>query len=294
MENLRFLFDDPIMQQSELSPGYDDHASDVWLVKTEHEEVVVRTTRMVERPNNDFWYGCNRLFGVDTRNVYEMEHINNALRKFSSIPVPKIIRKSSKDNRQFVVVEKLAGSVCRSFVDQPRSLIASLGEGIASIHTYKADYMGTVSGSFRISAQNFHQELIDTMSEIVSLYYKDDFTAQQLLPQMIAALEKSPAPTHALFVLIDMDPSQFITNGEAITGLVDTEVYVLAPRELDFIGLEYVMDKAAADTFRKAYQQHLPLPELELCRTPYRFFYRLLRVQGRVDWEEWLRSPALF
>ncbi|AZN39826.1 phosphotransferase [Paenibacillus albus] len=294
MENLQFLFENPITKQSELSPGYDDHASDVWLVKTENEEVVVRTTRMIERPNNDFWYGCNKLFGVDPRNVYEMEHINNSLSKYSLIPVPKVIRKGSKDDRQFVVVEKLEGVVCRSFIDQPKSLIDSLGEGIASIHKYKSDYMGTISGSSKILAENFHNELIDTMSELVGKYYKDDFQAQKLLPLMIAMLRNAPTPTHSSFILVDMDPSQFITNSEVVTGLVDTEVYVLGPREFDFIGLEYVMNKDSADIFKKAYQKHLSLPHLELYRIPYRFFYRLLRVQGSVAWDDWLNYPHLF
>ncbi|BBI33827.1 phosphotransferase [Cohnella abietis] len=294
MENLQFLFKDPITQQSELSPGYDDHASDVWLVKTENEEVVVRTTRMLERPNNDFWYGCNKLFGVDPRNVHEMEYINNTLRKFSTIPIPKVIRKGSMNERQFVVVEKLEGGVCRSFDDQPQSLIESLGEGIASIHKYKSDYVGTASGRFRTPIKNFHDELIATISELARIYYKNDIQAQKLLPKMIDMLKALPTPTHSSFVLVDMDPSQFITNSEVITGLVDTEVYVLGPRELDFIGLEYLMNKHSADIFKNAYHKHLSLPDLELYRVPYRFFYRLLRVQGSVDWDEWLNHPKLF
>ena len=38
-----------------------------------------------------------------------------------------------------------------------------------------------------------------------------------------------------------MDPTQFLSDGTTITGLVDSEAYAVAPRELDFIGLEYVL-----------------------------------------------------
>ena len=41
-----------------LYPGYEDHASDVFLVQTEDEEVIVRSSKMTEEPNNDFWWGC--------------------------------------------------------------------------------------------------------------------------------------------------------------------------------------------------------------------------------------------
>ena len=38
-----------------------------------------------------------------------------------------------------------------------------------------------------------------------------------------------------------MDPTQFLSDGTTITGLVDTEAYAIAPREFEFIGLEYVL-----------------------------------------------------
>lgn len=59
--DLQFLFNEQIREISELSPGYKDHASDVWLVKTDSQEVVVRSSRMMDEPNNDFWWGCQKL-----------------------------------------------------------------------------------------------------------------------------------------------------------------------------------------------------------------------------------------
>ncbi len=41
---------------SNLHPGYEEHASDVFLVKTAFEEVIVRSSKMTEEPNNDFWW----------------------------------------------------------------------------------------------------------------------------------------------------------------------------------------------------------------------------------------------
>ena len=48
------FFEEPIKEIVELSPGYEDHTSDVWLVKTDNQEVVIRTSRMVKEPSNDF------------------------------------------------------------------------------------------------------------------------------------------------------------------------------------------------------------------------------------------------
>ncbi|PEB39277.1 hypothetical protein [Bacillus pseudomycoides] len=52
------------------------------------------------------------------------------------------------------------------------------------------------------------------------------------------------------------------------------------------------------DTLHPGYEDHdetiMPLPNLEQCRAPYRYLYRLLSVQGTVDLEEWLQHPVFF
>jgi len=159
MDDLHFLFQAPILRQTELNPGYDDHASDVWLVQTETEEVVVRSTRMLGLPDNDFWFGCRQLFGVDPRHVDEVAAINSALRPFTSIPVPEVIRQGSSEGREYLVVEKLQGSTCRSFIGLSSAALSSLGTGIASLHRFRSDCAGTISGSHRTARTDFHDAL---------------------------------------------------------------------------------------------------------------------------------------
>jgi len=90
---LQFLFEEPILEICELTPGYSDHASDVWLVKTASQEAVVRASRLKEDPNNDFWRGCKNVFGIDPRMVFTLENVNNTLSEISSFPVPKVMKK---------------------------------------------------------------------------------------------------------------------------------------------------------------------------------------------------------
>lgn len=87
--NLQFLFDEQIRDVQELTPGYENHASDVWLVRTDGGDTVVRASRMKGEPDNDFWWGCKKLFGIDPRQVHDLEIVNNTLNNISSIPVPR-------------------------------------------------------------------------------------------------------------------------------------------------------------------------------------------------------------
>jgi len=107
-------------------------------------------------------------------------------------------------------------------------------------------------------------------------------------------LKRIPTPTESNFILVDMDPTQFLSNGTEITGLVDTEAYAVAPRELDFIALEYVLDKKSAEDFIRGYISVQDIPDLTYVRKPYRYLYRLLSVQGSVGIEEWLNHPTYF
>jgi hypothetical protein len=79
-----------------------------------------------------------------------------------------------------------------------------------------------------------------------------------------------------------------------LSAIVDVEAYVVGPRELDFIGLEYVLNPKAAGSFIRGYTEILDLPDLTRVRAVYRYLYRLLGVQGAVDLDRWLARPPLF
>lgn len=290
---IQFLFEEPIIEIKELTPGYSGHASDVWCVRTNSQEVVVRASRLKGEPNNDFWWGSKNTFGIDPRNVFALESVNDTLSKISSIPVPRVIKKGKK-TREYVVVEKLDGQVVPSFIGQPSSVLQSLGEGLARIHQHRENYAGNPSGTFQEPLHNFHQHLARSASELVSRFHYGNEKIVAMLPKVTELLRSLPHPESSTFVLVDIDPSQFLSNEKEISGLVDTEAYVIAPRELDFIGLEYILDERAASDFKLGYEKIMPIPDLQKVRHPYRYFYRLLSVQGAVDLDEWLGHNIMF
>ena len=111
---LQSLFMMPIVEQVYLDPGYSGHANDIWRVKTAQEEVVVRILRDRE-PGGPFWKGCQYLFGLDPRNIFDLEEINAVLANVSPIPIPQVLRKGMVDGRPCVVVEYMPGSALDTF-----------------------------------------------------------------------------------------------------------------------------------------------------------------------------------
>lgn len=291
---LQQLFTSTILSIQALHPGYEDHASDVFLVRTEDAEVIVRSSKMNEEPNNDFWWGCKNLFGIDPRNIHHLEAVHTLLQEHTNLLIPAILEKHILNGREFVVAEKLLGNTVQSFIGQPDSILFSLGKGLAEIHTFKADYIGNVSDSFQITLDEFQSHILNVSKALVNMFYSDNESIQNAFPTFESQLSSLPAPKDSTLVLIDMDPTQFLSDGSTITGLVDTEAYAVAPREFDFIGLEYVLTEKEAHAFKQGYETIMPIPRLEECRHLYRYLYRLLSVQGSVELEKWLSHPVYF
>ncbi|EJQ52712.1 nitrate reductase [Bacillus hominis] len=291
---LQQLFTSPILSAQALHPGYEDHASDVFLVKTETEEVIVRSSKMTEEPHDDFWWGCKKLFGIDPRNVHQLETIHTLLKKCTTLPIPTILQKHVLDGREYVIAEKLAGNTLQSFIGQPDSILFSLGKGLAAIHSFQANFIGNPSSTFQVPLEEFKSHILKVSKNLVHMFYSDNASIHNAFHTFESQLSSLPAPRESTLVLIDMDPTQFLSDGQSITGLVDTEAYAIAPREFDFIGLEYVLTEKEALAFKQGYETIMPIPCLEECRQPYRYLYRLLSVQGSVELKKWLRHPSYF
>ncbi|QJD82918.1 hypothetical protein [Cohnella herbarum] len=103
--NFQALFNEPI--ESQISLG--GHASDVWLIRTSKEEVVVRASGVREDSDAPFLYGCRTLFGTELNKTFDIEFINVELSKVSPISIPQVKRKQVINDVEFVVVDMMVG-----------------------------------------------------------------------------------------------------------------------------------------------------------------------------------------
>ncbi|WP_314589860.1 hypothetical protein [Paenibacillus terrigena] len=112
IECLQRLFHERIEEVHTLDPGYSDHASDVWLVRVESQEVVVRSSRLQTEPKREFWWGCKHVFGIDPRAMLYFEENLQVLHPISEVSAPQVISSGKIDGRDYLVVEKMKGMGC--------------------------------------------------------------------------------------------------------------------------------------------------------------------------------------
>ncbi|MHB1956603.1 MAG: aminoglycoside phosphotransferase family protein [Sulfobacillus sp.] len=277
-------------------------ASWVWSVDTTEGERIVRTSRFSIPPDEDFWQGAKRLFDVDSSQVRRMVTVHRRLEPLSSIPLPKIFDVKTLGENTYLILEKLPGYALSSFMELPAPALTKLGEALGSIHSCRYSSFGSPLLMEKITPPfvdnhalfRFHARMVETMQYLVDTFYADDL---QLRPYWTNFLDQSShllPLDYASPIMLDMDPTQFLADGAAITGLVDTELYALGPRQLELIGLEYLLDEDRAQMFRLGYERIMPLPILAPYRSAYRLLLRLMSFQGTVDWTTWMNAPIRF
>jgi len=294
LESLQRLFDEPIEEVRPLDPGYTDHASDVWLVRMASQEVVVRSSRLQAEPEREFWWGCKHLFGIDPRDMLYFEANLKVLHPIPEVAAPRVISRAKLDGRDYLLVQRMKGTGLQSFQGQPNVLLYQFGVWLAQVHSNTYEFYGNLAGTKLGEKKNFYHDLSQAMKDIVEKEHSASSHIQRSLESILVELAELLVPEHFCPVLVDMDPSQFLTDHGRISAIVDCEAYVVAPREFDFIGLEYILDRNAADAFIQGYTTILALPALDKVRRVYRYWYRLLGVQGSVDLDQWFAQPELF
>lgn len=292
--SLQSLFPDPILHTHHFADLHPGQASDVWLVETSAERVVARTTRLSKTPQDEFWWGCRRLFGIDVTDVHANAHINRVLQAHSTIPVPNVIRTAIADGVQWLVVEVMPGRTVTSFNRLPLTAAHQLGRCVASIHQCVREECGNFRGTVEYPVEDFPSVLSSTLPDLVAQFHSHDQALAAGLSSCLEQIGQALRPTIAVPILLDMDPTQFLSDGTSFTALVDTEVYAFGPPEMELVALEYLLDAEHADAFLAGYISVRAFPHLTAVRPIYRYVNRVLSVQGAVPFSQWMNAPILF
>ena len=79
-------------------------------------------------------------------------------------------------------------------------------------------------------------------------------------------------------------------------GVYDLDAYVAAPVELDFVMLEYLLDKQQLDIFVEVYskQKGMTIPNLDQVRSVYRHLFFIVNALGESDYQKWQSHPTYF
>jgi hypothetical protein len=108
--------------------------------------------------------------------------------------------------------------------------------------------------------------------------------------QVKLAIEQAEKITPNYFVPImpDLRWDQFRVLDDGRLALLDLDAFVVGPRELELVLLEYIIDKPHHDLFKEDYQKQLDYPDLTMVRLSYQVLLFAMNVLGETDLTKWL------
>jgi hypothetical protein len=268
---------------------YDDSTHQVWFLRHPQQSKILKRLNH-HAPNQPFWRGMKQLFGVDiARNPALMPQTVARFAKLCSLDIAQIHAASASEAGRycFLLVSALAGETPQPGQISP-SLIVDLAQHLAHLHQHTFTHWGGLLSPY--------YSLDDWGKRLRHFLWQQGGDASLDHNAWLAIVEQAGQiqPTASVPMIMDLRWDQFLMQDGHLTSLLDLDALVLAPVELDWIILEYMLDEAQARLFKQAYQRWLPVPELSAVRAPYRLLLQRLQVLGAQDCADWLAAPVRF
>jgi aminoglycoside phosphotransferase (APT) family kinase protein len=291
--DLQSLFVDPVLEQVELDPGFEDHGSSVFRVRTATEHVVARSFR-ADGLDGAFWGSLRALFGIDPLDPAEAVAVTALLSHVSPLAVPRVHRVGVIGGRAWIVVELMDGAPPAGFDELSEDGLRGFGRALATIHRRRFETLGNPSGSRRYAASEFPARLARVVRHAV-LAHPEASLPDALFADMCATVAELAPPTCGSLVLPDMFAPQFLARDGRVVALVDVDAYVVGPCELDLVGLEYFLDARTAPLVAGGYGEVAALPVLRDVRRAYRYLLWAITMNPMaLDVHRWMAWPAAF
>lgn len=232
-----------------------------------------------------FWQGINSLFKADfPANLGDSATIYQRIAVMTDLTIPEHI---ASDAASFVLAAWLEGEAIKASCVSD-AMVLQLADHLGKLHQQTQSKWGAFHQA-NLMSQDWSKQLIDTIELLAKNHHRG--LDKAILTQ---ALQQAKAVTAAEFVpiMLDLRWDQFLQCNNQLSALVDLDAFVIGPRELEFVLLEYILSERQAGLFKQQYQQYQAIPDLRRVRSCYRLLLFLMFVLGEPSLTEWLKVPA--
>ena len=263
-----------------------DSSHQLWFCETEAGALVLKVADKNTIRQSSFWQGVNRLFALNfPASLADTADIQAFLSTCSPLQIPLCLHASSS----FVLCQRLNGDTLQ-LADLTPDMIHQLAQHIAGLHQQQSAHWGALTNP-KFSPAQWASRLRQTLA------YLTAHSEMEVPSVLLGKALKQAAdilPDRLVPVMLDLRWDQFLTQNKKLSALVDLDAFVWAPRELDLVLLECLLDKPQAQIFLETYQHTQTLPDLTPVRTAYRLLLFLMHMLGEKDCRKWLAKPAHF
>jgi len=271
-----------------LPQKYGDSTHELWRLNNEQDNMFLK---VCNNTGSQFWLVMQHLFGKDLHaEISGFRQLYRYIRENTLLEIPEIIDVKSTDaetarHGSFILTNEVNGDV----VDVANlKMVKQLAQHLAGLHHKKHDKWGTLK-----TPELNHLQWQEKLTNTLSLFANQQGVPKEHLDHGLAACQFA---TNMKFVPLmpDLRWDQFLQQNEELYALVDLDAFVLAPRELDFVLLEYILTAEQYSIFIQTYKGIHPIPDISQVRPAYRLLLFLMQVLGEQDIETWMNAKHHF
>ncbi len=270
-----------------LEAQFPDSTHQLWQCDTADGKMILKVCHQQRLQNSTFWLGINHLFQLDFPNSLGRTHfISQFLQREGDFAVPEVIAEQAG---HYVLVRYLNG-VDLSAYQIDNTTVSQLAHHWGKLHLQISTQWGCIDKPV-FNANDWPVRLEQTIQLL------SDRSGLQIPADILKlSYEQSGAlsPEQFVPVMPDFRWDQLRQCDDDTYAIVDLDAFVRAPRELEWVLLEYLLSPQQAKLFVEVYTQYQPIPDLSACRLSYRLLLFLMNVLGETQLQDWLDRPVLF
>jgi hypothetical protein len=285
----------PTFKESRYLPQrFKDSTHKLWQLELEEEIYASKSTilKVCENINSPFWLIMQQLFSLDLPNqIASFGRHYQIISSMSILPTPDLISTESfvdlktGEDRAYILSSKVEGFAVESINSD---MVDQLAKYLTELHQNKSKTWGLI-GKAGMGNMQWNKSLQQLLNE---------YSALQSIPSHYLSKAITEIESHRCNAFVPMMPDlrwdQFLQQDQKLVALVDLDAFVLAPRELDFIILEYMLTADQQQQFGEVYSQDSVIPELSEVRTAYRLLLFFMQVFGETDIDKWMTVKGQF
>lgn len=271
-----------------LPQKYADSTHELWRLKNKQDNMFLK---VCNNTGSQFWQVMQHLFGLDLH-----AEINGFMQTYSFIKentfleIPKIITAQSIDaeiikRTSYILSSEVSGDTIEV---SNLKMVKQLAQHLTGLHFKKNNKWGTLK-----TPEFDHLQWQEKLATTLSVFANQQGIPRKYLEQ---ALDACQFATNTTFIpsMPDLRWDQFLQQNGQLYALVDLDAFVLAPRELDFVLLEYILTAEQYSTFIDTYSSTHPVPDISQVRPAYRLLLFLMQVLGEQEIGNWMNKEHRF
>ena len=267
---------------------YDDSTHKLWLIKGKKFNLFLKVCSNTSSP---FWKVIKHLFELNlSSDISSFHQQYSYIDKNTRLQVPELIKAKSSNadtvgRNAFILTSEISGNV----IEEPNlMMVGQLAEHLAALHHKNNDQWGTLHKPI-FNQQQWRERISDTLQS----FAKQEEVPERYLNEALGACQYIIS-TQFIPLMPDLRWDQFLQKDDQLYALVDLDAFVLAPRELDFVLLEYILAPDQLSHFIQSYTNEHPIPDISKVRPAYRLLLFLMQVLGEQKIDDWMNSECYF